>query len=134
MPTAPLALCLEPGCPNRVRSGRCAEHETQIRRESDARRSGGRQRGWTREWAAFSKDYLRRHPMCECDECAAQPAWRRHIATDVDHTGGHSRTCPHALDERHVQALSHPHHASKTAREDGGFGNASTATRCTDRR
>lgn len=129
MPTAPLSLCAVTGCPNLVPYGRCQKHRLEARRESDARRPSGTQRGWSKTWSAFSKDYLERHPMCECDDCALLPMWRRPAATDVDHTGGHSRTCSHAYDERHLQALSHACHARKTAREDGSFGRPG-APRC----
>ena len=134
MPTAPLALCVVTGCSNLVPRGRCPEHEAEARCEADARRPSGYARGWTVEWAAFSRDYLRRHPLCECDDCAALPQWRRPAATDVDHTGGHSRTCAHAFDERNVQALSHACHSRKTAREDGSFGRGRVARCGTTRR
>jgi 5-methylcytosine-specific restriction protein A len=130
MPTSPLSLCLVTGCPTLVPRGKCVEHTLETRRESDARRPNGYQRGWSSEWSAFSKDYLARHPQCECDECTQTPPWKRPTATDVDHTGGHSRTCSHALMDAHVQALTHAHHARKTATEDGGFGRDATIRRC----
>jgi 5-methylcytosine-specific restriction protein A len=131
MPTSPLQLCVEPGCGNLVTYGRCAEHLTEYRRTADRRRPNGYQRGYTTKWATFSKDYLTRHPVCECDTCTAAPPWRRQAATDVDHTSGHSRTCPHAYDERHLQALSHSHHAEKTSRDDGSYGRTPRQQRCT---
>lgn len=122
MPTSPPSLCTN-RCGTLVYGGgQCPTCLTESRRTSDKRRPNGYARGWTSEWAAFSKDYLKRHPMCECDDCSKQPQWRRPAATDVDHTGGHSRTCPHALDEQHVQALSHACHSRKTAMDDGSFG------------
>lgn len=117
MPTQPLSLCAVTGCPTLVPYGRCSEHAKQGRREADRRRPNGYQRGYTRQWAEFSKDYLIRHPWCTvCGE----------RATDVDHIDGSGRNGPRAYDERNLQALCHPHHSSKTARHDGGFGNVIT--------
>lgn len=126
MPTRPPRLC--PGCRQRVPAGsRCPRCTTARRRETDARRPSGAARGWTREWAAFVLDYLRRHPTCESPRCAEVPWYARPKATDVDHLDGHSRTCSHALDERVVQALCHPCHSRKTVAVDGGFGRTATA-------
>lgn len=130
MPYSAPSLCAEPGCGELTLTNRCDEHRTERRREADRRRPNGTQRGYTREWAQFSRDFLQRHPLCECDNCRHLEPWRRPDATDVDHMGGHSRTCPHAYDERHLQALSHTCHSRKTATEDGSFGRTPT-TRCT---
>lgn len=131
MPYRALSLCTEPGCGQLVDGQRCEQHRTERRREADRRRPSGTARGYTREWATFSKDYLARHPQCECTNCRHLPAWQRPDSTDVDHTHGHSRTCPHAYDEHHLQALSHGCHAIKTAAEDGSFGRTAATKRCT---
>lgn len=121
MPTSPLSLCVVTGCANMVTSGRCEEHRLELRRESDSRRPNGYQRGYTPQWAAFSKDYLARHPWCECDDCTNTP-FNRPRATDVDHRDGSGRNGPRAYDESNLIALSHSHHSRKTVRHDGGFG------------
>lgn len=125
MPFSPPSLCTK-GCGTLVYGGgQCPECLAETRRDNDRLRPNGYQRGYTHAWAKYSKDYLARHPYCECDDCMKTP-FNRPRATDVDHTDGHSRTCPHAMDDAHVQALSHSHHAIKTAREDGGFGTTKT--------
>lgn len=126
MPLSPPSLCTK-GCGTLVYSGgQCPECLAETRRDNDRLRPNGYQRGYTRAWAQFSKDYLTRHPLCECTPCTTGPPWQRQQATDVDHTDGHSRTCPHAMDDTHLQALSHSHHAIKTAHEDGAFGTTKT--------
>jgi 5-methylcytosine-specific restriction protein A len=123
MPYAPPSLCTK-GCGTLVYSGgQCPTCLTETRRERDRTRPNGYQRGYTREWATFSKDYLARHWWCQSPTHQDHAAPR---ATDVDHTGGHSRTCPHAYNEQHLQALCHSCHARKTATDDGGLGTTRT--------
>lgn len=128
MPYSPPSLCSVPGCGNLVASGRCAEHRAEGRREAEARRPKGHGKPYDSRWAAFAKAFLKRHPLCECEECAALPQWRRPTATDVDHMDGRGPTGPRGYDERNLQALSHAHHSRKTALHDGGFGHAKRAT------
>lgn len=122
MPTSPLSLCVVTGCPNLVASGRCEDHRLELARESDRRRPNGTQRGWSAKWAAFSKQYLQDHPLCESNECRALPAWVRPASTDVDHIDGTGRNGPRAYDHSNLAALCHSCHSRKTARMDGGFG------------
>ena len=123
MPVSPPSICTAPGCGTLVYGGgRCPDCMAQTRRERDKTRGNGTQRGWSTKWAAFSKAYLIEHPLCECDECAQLPPWQRPASTDVDHIDGTGRTGARAYDKSNLMALSHAHHARKTAREDGGFG------------
>lgn len=122
MPTAPLSLCVVTGCPNRVTSGRCEEHRLEERRDTDHCRPSAARRGYNREWQHTRAAYLKAHPLCECEECEALPVWRRPTATDVDHIDGLGPNGPHGHDWTNLQALTHSHHARKTATQDGGFG------------
>jgi 5-methylcytosine-specific restriction protein A len=57
--------------------------------------------------------FLKARPFCEL--CGAP-------STDVDHRVPRRRG---GTDHwANLQALCHPHHSAKTAREDGGFGNS----------
>jgi 5-methylcytosine-specific restriction endonuclease McrA len=66
--------------------------------------------------------FLRAHPLCECDECKAQG--RVLAASVVDHRVPHRGDMRLFWDSSNWQALSKSCHDRKTARDDGGFGNA----------
>lgn len=96
----------------------------QVRR-TVAKRFGDREsackRGYGRKWRKASKAYLREHPLCECQECTASG---RVVASEcVDHIVPHKGDEKLFWDTENWQAMSNKHHARKTAREDGGFGN-----------
>jgi 5-methylcytosine-specific restriction protein A len=102
MPLAPHGPCLHFPCPH-LRP--CPVHP--------AERSGT-QLHHTRAWYAKSKAYLKQHPICE--------ACGRYPATEVDHiipvaVGGTD-------DWDNLMAMDKACHSRKTARYDGGFGNA----------
>lgn len=125
-PMAPPSLCTEPGCGELVQGGKCEQHRTQARRETDARRPNFHARGYDRKWSETRAAYLDDHPHCECPECSALPIWRRPRATDVDHLDGLGPKGPRGHDPSNLQALSHAHHSRITARHDGGFGRPKT--------
>ena len=109
-------VCSFAACPELVQgSTRCPDHTV---KQPDTRPSGTA-RGWNKTWATFRTDYLRRHPLCNCDDCLLIPFADRPAATDIDHQAGHSRICAHAYDETVLVAMSHSHHSRKTGREDG---------------
>lgn len=123
MPTSPPSLCVEPGCGVLVYTGaRCETHRLEAQRESRARRPAGHNKPYDHRWRTYAKDFLRRHPLCECDECAALPEWRRPAAQQVDHRDGLGPSGPHGYDDNNLVAMSASHHSRKTARYDGGFG------------
>lgn len=103
-----MKVCPQPGCPNLQP---CAEH----RRPADTRKSSG-QRGYDRRWRRKSIEYRQAHPICETPGCG-QPS------TDVDHIDGQGPAGPRGFDDDNLIALCHPHHSSKTATYDRGFGN-----------
>ena len=124
MPHAPLSPCPVPRCPRLTAGGRCAEHRTQQRRQSDDQRGTAQQRGYTWTWHKARTAYLLEHPLCmDChdDGCIVS-------ATVVDHV------IPHKGDARLMWAVSNwralckRHHDRKTARHDGGFGHVRCST------
>lgn len=131
MPTSPPSFCTK-NCGTLVfGGGQCPECLNETRKQSDRQRPNGYRRGYTTEWAKFSRQFLAENPYCASPACRALPAWARTPATDVDHTDGHSRTCPHRYDTTHLQPLCHPCHSTKTATDDGSYGRTAT-TRCSE--
>lgn len=118
MPRA-LAVCSTPGCPELTPSGPCRD----CKRKADQRRGSGTARGWTSQWAHFSRTWLRQHPDCACTNPACHhPGSCEHPATQVDHIDGSGRTGPRAYDPANAQSLCQSCHSRKTATLDGGFG------------
>lgn len=73
---------------------------------------------WGR-WRRYSKIRLLEHPLCvECEQ-----AGRLTPANVTDHVIPHKGDERLFWDERNHQSLCKRCHDSKTAREDGGFGN-----------
>jgi 5-methylcytosine-specific restriction protein A len=117
MSNQPARVCAAIGCPTLVYGATyCAAHAP--RRASTQRRPSAAQQGYGAAWRAKRAAYLRDHPICEDPDgldCQAR-------ATHVDHVTPRRRG---GLDEpSNYQALCAPCHSRKTAREDGGFGNA----------
>ena len=68
MPTKPLKQCTFPGCPNFVKSGRCAQHafppfDRSKFKRTDTRNSG--QRGYDQRWQNLRAVKISRDPLCE---------------------------------------------------------------------
>lgn len=71
------------------------------------------ERGYGYEWRQLRARFLRQHSYCEmCGE----------LATEVDHRL--PRRAGGTDDEDNLQPLCKRCHSRKTAREDGGYGNA----------
>lgn len=93
----------------------CPEHvPASSRRDSPSRRWYGSAR-----WKAIRRAWLSEHPLCV--RCLAMG--RTVSATVVDHVTPHKEDAGEMWGGA-VQSLCKRHHDSKTAREDGGFGNA----------
>lgn len=75
MPMQPLRRCTFPGCRNRVKSGRCAEHKPKDSRESAAKR------GYNYQWSKYRAEYLKHNPLCVM--CLAKGIYTP--ATVIDH-------------------------------------------------
>lgn len=77
------------------------------------------ERGYGQRWAAASKAYLQRHPLCV--RCMAMGV--RMVSQVTDHIIPHRGDMELFWDESNWQALCIVCHNTKTAAEDGGFGN-----------
>lgn len=111
MPRKPAAPCTfhgYPPCPALVPGGgRCPDH-TVVRASAHAR-------GYDARWSRTRAKKLKATPLCEWPGCTKP-------ATDVDHIDGQGPNSPHGHDQANLQSLCHPHHSTKTAKQDGGFG------------
>jgi 5-methylcytosine-specific restriction protein A len=138
MPAALLRPC-GPHCPVLVRSGRCAEH----RRAAEQRRGSASRRGYGRFWERFRVWFISllvsagSAPVCGAslpggpDTRRFSQCAQRGVLNDVDLHVDHE---PPLTDEERtdrakvcdplrVGLLCASCHATKTAGEDGGFGN-----------
>ncbi len=61
------------------------------------------------------------HVICEWIDRNVQPT-----TTEVDHIVPHRGNWALFIDPKNLQGLCRVHHAQKTAKEDGGFGNVNT--------
>lgn len=78
-------------------------------------------RGYGYKWQQARAGYLAKHPLCiKCQARGLVVA-----ATDVDHIEPHKGDMAVFWDRSNWQALCGPCHSTKTASEDGGFGNSS---------
>jgi 5-methylcytosine-specific restriction protein A len=71
----------------------------------------------TPQWRALRAQQLDAHPHCEVHGCMNH-------ATVVDHRTPHHGQQHLFFDPANLQSMCKRHHDSKTARHDGGFGNA----------
>jgi 5-methylcytosine-specific restriction protein A len=114
----PMRRCPVIGCPTLVVSGRCAVHQQQRRRESDARRPNANQRLYTTAWSKARTAYLAKHPLCVTCLSLGQ----HKPATVVDHSTPHRGDQTIFWDSSRWVGLCARHHNQKTATQDGGFG------------
>lgn len=123
------SICRQPGCGKLIdEPGNCVAHQKQI----EAKRGNASERGYGHRWRKARETFLRRNPLCvHCIREGMVIA-----ATEVDHIvpprfkaamdSGSARRIAMATalfwDSQNWQALCKPHHSTKTATEDGGFG------------
>jgi 5-methylcytosine-specific restriction protein A len=107
MPGPFVRSCLEPGCPELVYQGRCAEHTKDV----DKRyvRRGANIYG-TKRWRTRRRWFLTDYPWCSVMDCTL-------MATDVDHILPVGTPGVDPWDESNWQSLCHKHHSAKTIRE-----------------
>lgn len=89
------------------------------KREREKRRGSSSKRGYGYQWQKARERFLKANPLCVHCECEGHAT----IATDVDHITPHKGDKTLFWVETNWQSLCKPHHSSKTASEDGGFGN-----------
>ncbi|MHA6905138.1 HNH endonuclease [Ralstonia syzygii subsp. celebesensis] len=125
MPARPSSICRHPGCGRRVDvPGYCTEHKQHERQWDSTDRARARQAKRalatnSTAWRRLRESVLRDDPLCA--ECSR--AGRVVIARLVDHIDGDATN----NERSNLQGLCWPCHSAKTAREDGGFGNAKRA-------
>ncbi len=119
MPYKANRLCNHPGCSNIVTDAlKCAEHSKPI----DTVRVRSAWDNWysNKQWRAIRMSVLASEPFC----CMCRQQGKLTASTVVDHIIPHRGDKQMFLDRANLQALCKACHDSKTAREDGGFGNA----------
>lgn len=108
------SICAQPGCPTIVTTGpRCPTHTVN---QADRNRPNAAARGYDARWQAERRRYLLAHPHCQWPGCPAP-------ATAVDHLDGLGPLGLRGYDWANLEGLCHPHHSTKTALYDGGYGN-----------
>nr|DAY00160.1 MAG TPA: HNH endonuclease [Caudoviricetes sp.] len=117
MPTQPLRRCSFPNCRNRVKAGRCEEHQ---QKKVDDRLPSS-QRGYDHRWRKYRAEYLAQNPLCVM--CLKEGKYTP--ATVIDHiqpvTGGQKDPLFWRVDNH--QALCRDCHSYKTRVIDKrGFG------------
>lgn len=86
----------------------------------EQQRGTSNQRGYTYRWQQASKGYLAKHPLCVHCQLKGLVV----SATEVDHVIPHRGDMTLFWDrDNNWQGLCGPCHSTKTATEDGGFGN-----------
>ena len=77
-------------------------------------------RGYGRRWQRVSKAFLRKHPLCECQDCKRLGEIK--AATVVDHKIPHKGDMKLFWNRNNWQAMAKECHDHKTAKYDGAFG------------
>jgi len=115
MPTASPKPCTYPACGVLVRDGssRCDRHKHVEQRSNDKQRSSSTQRGYGSRWQKARATFLSHHPECGCGA----------DATVVDHIIPHKGDQGLFWDTSNWQPMCKRCHDSKTAKQDGGYGN-----------
>jgi 5-methylcytosine-specific restriction protein A len=127
MPSRAKKTCLKVGCPNLTDNKYCEEHQALnkqprvINRDKQKEREYNKQRAKTptrmlydRKWREYSKDFLKRNPICVV--CGNQ-------SQAVDHVIPHKGNKGLFWTRFNHRALCKSCHNRATAMYDGGFGN-----------
>ena len=61
--------CRYPGCPELTNDRYCEKHKRMEDRRQDRERGSSTQRGYNYRWHKARKQFLKQHPLCECEEC-----------------------------------------------------------------
>ena len=118
----PKRLCSRPGCRNLVpvgAGGLCDTHKQARQKNYDERRGTSHERGYDARWRKCRKMFLRESPLCK--RCLESDMTT--IANVVDHIIPHKGNYDLFWDEDNWQSLCESCHSTKTATEDGAFGN-----------
>ena len=97
----------------------CETHRLAQRRRDEEGRPSATERMYDSKWRKARAEHFAEHPYCvECHKRG-----RTVMATHVDHSVPHKGDRDLFWDKAHWQSLCAYHHNSKTAAQDGGFGN-----------
>lgn len=123
MPTRAPKPCAHPGCGRLTSATYCPAHKAAHQREQAARkrqyetsRPNAAARGYGSKWRKASKGFLAKHRVC--GYCESAPS------TLVDHRIPHRGDMTLFWDRSNWVPSCKTCHDAKTARQDGGFGNA----------
>lgn len=106
---------------HRNASGYCDTHADQVKSFVRERpRESSTARGYGYKWQQARAGFLAKHRLCV--KCQARGLVV--VATDVDHIEPHKGDMVVFWDRSNWQALCASCHSTKTAGEDGGFGNS----------
>jgi 5-methylcytosine-specific restriction protein A len=93
---------------------------------SEKHRGSRHERGYTSRWDKARKGWLAKHPLCAEHDRKGEVV----VGTVVDHVVPHRGDKTLFWSRDNWQTLCAPCHSSKTAREDGGFGNRKRGPLC----
>jgi 5-methylcytosine-specific restriction protein A len=110
-------------CGARVAAGqRCERCSDDWRKRTDEQRGTAAERGYNSRWRKATATWRSHDPQRNlCAECLK--SGRLTPARITDHVVPHKGSQSLFWDTSNWQTLCRTHHAEKTAREDGGFGN-----------
>jgi len=116
-----LRPCAKNGCSNLTRETYCDEHKNIIQKAADSKRPSAAKRGYDSKWNKYRRSFLSKPENMFCVRCKLKGLMT--IATVVDHITPHKGDKKLFWDSKNHQGLCERCHNSKTAKEDGGFGN-----------
>jgi len=124
MPLRPQKPCTALGCRALTRNARYCDDHAELAKAAaakrvDAQRESSTQRGYGYKWQKASKGFLIKHPLCAEHDRRGEVV----AATEVDHIVPHKGDITLFWDRSNWQSLCHSCHSTKTASEDGGWGN-----------
>lgn len=109
------AVCSVAGCPCMTWGGECAECKRVHNRHRTRKREHKAYQG--KEWQRTRREYLRAHPLCECDNCVQIAVPLRPAASVVDHIDGLGALGPRAHDWSNLRAMTKRCHDRRTMRD-----------------
>ena len=122
MALRPQKPCNAQGCNKLTRNPRyCDDHLHLLKSVTREKpRESSSARGYNYKWQQARAGYLAKHPLC----CRCSLRDLVVAATDVDHIIPHKGDMALFWQRSNWQGLCGPCHSTKTATEDGGFGNS----------
>lgn len=113
--------CARPGCSNTVERGFCAQHQAQSPAASYERaRGSASSRGYGRGWAEYSRERLKRFPVCA--DPYDRHKGRSELAECTDHIESAQARPDLFWEESNHQSLCIGCNSYKAALLEGGFG------------